>query len=123
MESTYRKVISACSTLIVLGRKQIPTPTAYRLYKLRQKLKSLTEFITERENAMADEMDVKVNDGVFQFPDEETKAKFIKAHDEFLDAPCDVEVEEQVIKLADLPDKLEISMNEIESLDGFIRFE
>ncbi len=125
MKSTNQKASQAYGILIGMGRKQIPTPVAYKLYKLRQKLKGVMEFITEQEQNLAEEHGVVIgNDGRFVFPeDQAVKEKFTAAHTELLDAECDIEGEETVIRLADLPDKMEISMNEIEALDGLVRFE
>ena len=125
MKSTNMKALSAYFILQRMGQKQIPTPVAYKLYKLRQKLKEILEFVREQEQAMMDEMGVKMDEaGHFQFgEDEEVKARFTAAHDELLNTECEIEGEETAIRLADLPDKLEISMNEIEALDGFVRFE
>lgn len=117
--------MEAYGILVGMGRKQIPTPVAYKLYKLRQRLKCVLEFITEREQAIAEENGVVIgDDGHFVFPeDPAVKEKFTTEHIDLIDSECEIEGEELVIKLSDLPDKLEISMNEIESLDGFIRFE
>ena len=74
---------------------------------------------------MAEEYGVVIgDDGRFVFPDDsEKKEKFTEAHAELMNAESEIEGEEIVIRLADLPDKLEISMNEFEALEGFVRFE
>ena len=125
MKSNNQKASQAYGILVGMGRKQIPTPVAYKLYKLRQKLKGVMEFITEREENLAEEHGVVIgNDGRFVFPaDPAVKEKFTAAHAELLEAECEIDGDEITIRLADMPDRMEISMNEIESLDGFIRFE
>lgn len=125
MTTTNRKATEAYGILVGMGRKQIPTPVAYKLYKLRQKLKGVLEFITEREQGLAEEHKVVIgDDGRFVFPDDpEVKKAFTAAHQELMDAETEIDGDEVEIRLADLPEKLEISMNEIEALDGFVRFE
>ena len=125
MKNTNKKSLEAYGILVGMGRKQIPTPVAYKLYKLRQKLKGVLEFITEQEQNMAEEYGVVIgDDGRFVFPDDaEKKEKFTEAHAELMNAESEIEGEEIVVRLADLPDKLEISMNEFEALEGFVRFE
>ena len=125
MKSNNRKSLEAYGILVGMGRKQIPTPVAYKLYKLRQKLKGVLEFITEQEQVLAEKFGVVIDDdGHFVFPDDaEKKEQFIEARTELMDAESEIEGDEIVVRLADLPDKLEISMNEFEALEGFVRFE
>lgn len=125
MKSTNRKASIAYGILVGMGRKQIPTPVAYKLYKLRQKLKGVMEFITEQEQNLAEKHGVVIgDDGHFVFPeDPKVKESFTAAHAELLESETEIEGEEITIRLADMPDKLEISMNEIEALEGFVAFE
>ena len=125
MKSTNRKASIAYGILVGMGRKQIPTPVAYKLYKLRQKLKGVMEFITEQEQNLTEKHGVVIgDDGHFVFPDApKVKKEFTAAHAELLETETEIEGDEITIRLADMPDKLEISMNEIEALEGFVAFE
>ncbi len=125
MKSTNRKASIAYGILVGMGRKQIPTPVAYKLYKLRQKLKGVMEFITEQEHNLAEKHGVVIgDDGHFIFPEDPKVEEVFKAdHADLLETETEIEGDVIKIRLADMPDRLEISMNEIEALDGFVEFE
>ena len=124
MKSTHIKAITAYYVLVRLGRMQIPTPVAYKLYKLRQKLKVILDFVNEQEKAIMTETGVTADDsGRFQFGDDAEREKFTKDHDALLYEECEIEGDPPVISLADLPEKLTNCMDDLEALDEFVRFE
>lgn len=120
MKTTQRRAVIAYSTLTAMGQRDLPTATALSLFRLRRALKEIVDFQSEQEQKLAKKLGVTISEqGVFQYPDAETRAKFAKEHDALVATECDVSADPVEVSINEI-DRL--SMNEIESLDGFVIF-
>ena len=121
MKTTQRNAVIAYSALIGMGRKPMKSRTAYKLFRLRLKLKEIVDFQAEQETKLCQEMGVTISDdGRFQFPDDKIKEQFETAHKELEETECEIDENEIKIGINELPD---LSINELEALDGFVKFE
>ena len=121
MKTTQRKATIACRTINGMSRTQLKSPLAFKLYMMKKALMNAVDFQAEEEEKLAESLGVKISEtGQFLFPDQETQVKFMKAHNEMLDAEAEIPAEPINVSVKDIP---EISIAEIEALDGFINFE
>lgn len=121
MKTTQRNAVVAYAALMGMGRKSMKNRTAYKLFRLRIKLKEIVDFQAEQEQKLCEKMGVTIaEDGRFVFPDDKVKARFEKAHTELEETECEIDENEIRIGVNELPD---LSINELEALHAFVKFE
>ena len=118
MKTTQRKVIEAYGTLNQMGRK-VSGQTAFALFRFKQQqLKPVVEFQGEEEVKLVDKFGGKITEeGRIIFDDDQKRAEFLKEQRKLGEMECEVETIE--IRTDEVP---EITMQEIETLDGLIIF-
>ena len=120
MAQTQRQALSAYTAIRDMGRKATGK-AAFSLFRMKQRLKEVVEFQSEEELKLVEKFGGKVTEGgQILIADEEKKLQFLKEHRAFYDMVLDPPLETVTIRAEDLP---EISLDEIEALDGFVIFE
>ena len=90
--ATNRQALTARIELYKIGRNVKDTVTAMRLFRLRQKLDLVYQFVGERQDALMEETGVTANElGQWIYPDAETRKEFDKLNNELLDSESDIE--------------------------------
>lgn len=114
---TQRQAIEAYLTLTAMG-KSVKGVTAYKLYKLKDKLKSVVEFQSEEEVKIVEKYDGTILEGgKIKLPDGSDREAYEKDMNELHDIECEIEPIEICVK--EVP---EITIPQIEALEGFIKF-
>lgn len=118
MKTTQKKVIEAYAALNQMGRK-VSGQTAFTLFRFKQQqLKPIVEFQGEEEAKLVEQFGGKITEeGRIIFAENEKRDEFLKEQRKLGEMECDVETIE--IRMTDVP---EITMQEIETLDGLIIF-
>lgn len=112
------KIISAYKALVSLSDLKLPAINAWRLYRLKKALYDQYAFQTEQEKALIKETQATVQkDGSVLFASEDDRKKFLNRMGELANMEVDIEFEPVVLRFDDVP---AISLNELDSLDGFI---
>ena len=115
---TQHMAVVAYSTIIRMGQK-VAGKAAFSLFRLKQSLKQIVEFQSEEEMKLVEKYGATVTDDgrILPVDDAEKFAELVKEKEELGNMECDVVPVE--IDLDSIP---EITMNEIEALDGFVIF-
>ena len=115
---TQNRAVVAYTTIMNMGQKVSGKP-AFALFKLKQTLKGIVEFQSEEEMKLISKYHATVSEDGRIIPgeDKDEFAELIKEKSELGNMECDVIPVE--IALDSIP---EITMNEIEALDGFVIF-
>lgn len=115
---TQNRAVVAYTTIMNMGQKVSGKP-AFALFKLKQTLKGIVEFQSEEEMKLVEKYGATVTEDGRILPgdDAEKFAELVKEKEELGNMECDVVPVE--IDLDSIP---EITMNEIEALDGFVIF-
>lgn len=117
MKTNHRKALGAYATIQRMAQK-VSGRTAFTMFKLKQELAGIVQFQSEEEIKLVEKYGGSIDEkGSITIPDDEKRKEFLKEYKELGDVECDVnEVE---IQIDSLP---EITMQEIEALDGFVKF-
>jgi len=92
---------------------------AFQLFKLKKKLKDIFDFQGEEQLKLVEKYNCDISEnGLVKIDDEETKKKFFEEWETIGDVDCEIEPVKIPISL--LPN---ITLDEIEALDGFVIFE
>ena len=115
---TQKQAIIAYGTIMRMGQK-VAGKAAFSLFRLKQTLRGIVEFQSEEEMKLVEKYGAKVTDDGRILPgdDADKFAELLKEKAELGEMECDVVPVE--IDLESVP---EITMNEIEALDGFVIF-
>lgn len=119
MKVKQKQAVSAFTSLVTIARKPMPSFAAYKLFRLKKRLKDVVEFQTEQENSIVEEMGGEVlENGSVLFAEKEKYAEFAKRQKELDDLECEVEGDEKIIMvMKELP---ELSIADLENLEPFI---
>ena len=115
------KMIEAYKTLESIKGNKLSTVTAMRLFKLKKALLPAYEFQLERERLIFDKFAPELDNGILKFKSKEDKQDFEAALTELSNAETGTEVEPVHISVDEV--SLQLSMEDIEHLDGFVIFE
>lgn len=114
------RIVKAYNVLERLADQSMPIKMAYALFKLRQSLKPVYVFFSERETALFNELKPTVSeDGKLYFNSIRDRELWDAKHLELSDAESDVEFEPVSIPLTD---SMALTPNDVEKLDGFVIF-
>lgn len=120
MKTTMDNVLSAFGALNRV-RNQVRGKTALDLFHLKNMLKESVDFQVEEEQKLVDEYGGLITDaGSIIIADKEKRAAFLKARKELGEMECEVKTDPVRVDLDKNPD---ITMEDIEQLDGFVIFE
>lgn len=127
MKTTHKKAIDAYIVLVKMSDIRRAPATQIKLFKLKKMLQIPFEFVSEEEKKLVEDFGGTVTPTgqiVFEGSNEERekKAKDYNAERlKLLDLECEIDLEKPMpIHSTELK---EISLAEMESLDGFIDFE
>ena len=119
IRTTQQKVIAAYTTLTAL-RKKVRGKDALDLFYLKNALQTNIDFQAEEEAKLVADHGGKVTDGgQIIIEDPEKRASFQKAMGELGAMECEIKAEPVKVSLDRNPD---ITLGEIEALDGFVKF-
>ena len=119
IKTTQQKVITAYTTLTAL-RKKVRGKDALDLFYLKNALQTNIDFQAEEEAKLVADHGGKVTDGgQIIIEDPEKRASFQKAMGELGAMECEIKAEPVKVSLDRNPD---ITLGEIEALDGFVKF-
>lgn len=119
---TNKQITGAYIALSRMGNMQFPLPVTYRLFLLRQKLKTQFDFCAEQEQAIISRHNgVPTNDGDYQFADKETTMATYTEMQELHDMDVDVELDPVEVDINQAMAG-NMSMNDIQALDGIVIF-
>ena len=120
IKTTQQKVITAYTTLTAL-RKKVRGKDALDLFRLKTALQTNIDFQADEERKLTEEYGGKVTDGgQIIIEDPEKRAAFQKAMGELGAMECEIAADKVKVSLDRNPD---ITLGEIEALDGFVTFE
>lgn len=121
MRIRMSKAVDAYKVVSGMGQKSMQVQTALKLFRLKKALEPQFEFYREQETRL-----IKTNGGTIsetgnvKFTDAEKQLTFLQERREMNEMEVDLETEPVKINCADLK---EITVNELEALDGLIDFE
>lgn len=115
------KIIDAYKALNKLASCQLPIKTAYQLHKLRTALKSAWDFQCEEETKLIERLRPAVDaDGNLTFVTMEGKKEFLRIQHELSEQEQEIDYQPVTVGLLD---GITLSANDIDMLDGFVKFE
>ena len=118
MKTTQKRAVEAYAVLNQMGRK-VTGKTAFTLFRLKRKMKEIVEFQGEEEIKLVEKHGGRLTeDGRIIFDDAEMKTAFQIEQRKLGEMEC--EIEPVMLKDDEIP---QITMAEIEALDGFVIFE
>lgn len=119
MAQNHRQALNAYVTITRMGKKATGK-NAFALFRMKQKLKELIEFQAEEEQKLVEAHGGTIaEDGTITIKDEDQRIAFSADKAKLYELPVDPEIEPVTVELDGIP---EITMDEIEALDGFVTF-
>lgn len=118
MKVTQGQVVAAYGVLNLMGKRQLNTGTAFRLFKLKKKLDDIVEFQAEQENSLAESLGGMIDNGRLILPDDK-RSEYTEKHREITETECEIDIDRVPISLNEIPIS---TIEEIEALDPFISF-
>ena len=119
IQSTMGKALNAYGALNRV-RSQVKGKTALDLFHLKNMLQESIDFQVEEEQKLIIECGGIVTDaGTIVIADKDKRAAFAKARQELADMACEIKTDPVLMDLEKNPD---ITMEDIEQLDGFVIF-
>ena len=114
---TQGEAVKAYGTIIRMGQKATGA-AAFSLFRLKKELKEIFEFQNEEEQKIVQKFDGQIIEGgILVIADKEKREKAIAEIEELHKMECDIHTVQ--IPAAAIP---EITLAEIEALDGFVEF-
>lgn len=115
------RLIEAYKALETLKSNKLSTVTAMRLFKLKKALQPAYEFQIEREKIIFEKYAPELADGVLKFKSKEDKMDFEAALSELSNAETGTEI--KPVHISANESTMQLSMEDVEHLDGFVIFE
>lgn len=113
------KIIKAYIALMKLENETLKVTEAMELFRLKKKLSDHFEFYRDQEKKYSEQYGDKVNeDGTIVFTDNNKKFEFVQKMNELNDMDIEIDIHEVSVTSNDI----NISMSDIEALDGFVKF-
>lgn len=124
MKTTQGKAVSALIAINRISGQKMPSFAAYKLFRLRKKLKDVAEFQGEQEEKLVEELGGKINDMgrvIWNDPGEKAAkdAEYAKRHKELEDMECEIDTEKIMMTFKEIS---EITPQDMEALDDFIEW-
>lgn len=118
MKTTHGIAVNALMTINKVGQNPMPSFAAYKLFRLKKKLKDAADFQTEQEMKIIEEMGGKVGErGKVLFEEPDKYIEFAKRQKELSDMEYEFEGEKISMFMKELPN---LSVGDMETLDAFI---
>ena len=119
IKTTLGKAVTAIMTINRV-RQKIKGHDALNLFHMKNMLKEQLDFMSEEEEKLVKEFGgVIAENGLVIIADTDKKAEYSKAHKELEDMECEIRTEPLTMSLDKNPD---ITLEDIEQLDGFVNF-
>ena len=119
IKTTLGRAVTAIGTINRI-RQKIKGHDALNLFHMKNVLKEQLEFMTEEEEKLVQEYGgVIAEGGLVVIADKDKRTAYLKAHKELEDMECEVKTEQLSMSLDRNPD---VTLEDIEQLDGFINF-
>ena len=113
------RIVQAYRVIMKLAGEQLPLPVSFGLYKLRKQLEPHFDFQVEQEQKYIETIGAQISpDGVIQFTNNQQRAQYVQRFHELSNMDVDIAVTPVTIDSGTV--SISLSMNEIESLDGFV---
>ena len=124
MKTTQGKAVSALIAINRISGQKMPSFAAYKLFRLRKKLKDVAEFQSEQEEKLVEELGGKINElGNVIWNDLSEKAakdaEYAKRHKELEDMDCEIYTEKIMMTFKEIS---EITPRDMEAMDDFIEW-
>lgn len=124
MKTTQGKAVGAMIAINRISNQKMPSFAAFKLFRLRKKLKDVAEFQGEQEEKLVAELGGTINDFgrvAWNNPEEKAKldAEYAKRHRDLEELECEIDTERITMTFKEIP---EISPADIEALDEFIEW-
>lgn len=120
METTMGKALEAYAALNSV-RDKVKGKTALDLFHLKNMLKEAVDFQCEEEQKLVEQFGGVVTEaGMIIIADKEKRAEYTKERKKLAEMEYEVKTEPVRVDLEKAPD---ITMEDIEQLDGFVKFE
>lgn len=122
MKTTQGKAVGALIAINRISRQQMPSFAAYKLFRLRKKLKDTAEFQGEQEEKLVAELGGTIDDlGRVTFTENkaEKEVEYATRHKELEEMECEIDTERIMMTFKEIR---EISPADIEALDEFIEW-
>ena len=118
--ATQGQALKAYTALMGMGKKAVGK-AAFSLFRMKSQLKTVIDFQAEQEQAMVERNGGKITeDGKILFAEVDQRKAFATERAELEQMEIEPAIPEITLKAKDIPD---INMDEIEALEGFIKFE
>lgn len=120
-----KDIVKAFHTLEKYEKKDLPLKVSYALFKVKNKIKDQVEFqLTKEREIYSKYKPIPQDDGALKFESEEQAREFAIEFSEKIDEVADMEVELEGFKKPVIPlDQIvDMSVEDIESLEPFIEF-
>ena len=116
------KIVKAYRALTTLGEINIPLRVSYQVFLLKKTLEPHYLFQAEKEKKLLEGLGGIVNkDGVIKFKQADAVNKFKNTIKELGDIDVEIDFEPIVLDISQIED-LKMKANDIECLDGFVKF-
>lgn len=121
IQTTQGKIVKAYKTIAKLSSGNMPLPVSYSLFKLKKVLANHFEFQIEKERELfAKYIPTQQADGSFTFASKADEQDFFNQITEI--SKLAVEVDCPVVTIP-LNSDIALSIEDMESMDGFVLFE
>lgn len=114
------QIVTAYNIINKLSDKKINLSTAFQIYKLKNKLKEYYDFQFEEEKKLLDLYNGIIDNGSLNFQNQDDANKFVEEMQKIADIEQDLEISPVLLSCSE---DIQLSVNEIKQLEGFIIFE
>ncbi len=121
MKFSQKQIVKAYISLMHLSGASMPLGTALSLYQLRKKLEGTYQFCAEQEQVIIERYGGNNQNGSISFSDAESVAGAQADLKELNDMEVELDIEPVSVKVDDLHG-LEVTLNDIDALNGFVAF-
>lgn len=116
---THKKLIDAYATLMRMSTVQIPIKAARDLYTIRKAIEPIYQFCAEQERVIVNGYNGKIANGTISFDDEDNTKKAQKDLQDLYALEAEYGLDPVTVHLDDIIN-CKMSLNDMETLDGFV---
>ena len=117
MKTKQGNAVRAYVVLQSMGRRQLNTVTAFKLFRLKKKLHEIVEFQTEQERTLAESLGGTIDEHGRLIISDDKRAEYEIKHALIADTDCEIDTEKVTLPMAEIPYS---TIEELEALDPFI---
>lgn len=116
---TQKQIVNAYLVLARMSSEQLPFKVAYGLFQLRKQQEPTFNFRMEQERLVVDRYHGVPKDGIVSFSDQDDAKKAYTELEELNNMEIQIDISPVSISADDIA-QAKLSMNDIETLDGFV---